>query len=149
VTGNHRIASYLNIEHNSLVGELTPLCFALIGAAAGFLWFNCFPARVFMGDTGSMAIGGCIAAVAICSKQEVVLIIAGGVFVMEAMSVMMQVGWFKISRKLYGTPRRLFQMTPIHHHFELKGWKESQVIVRFWILSVVCALIGLATLKLR
>jgi phospho-N-acetylmuramoyl-pentapeptide-transferase len=149
VTGNHRIASYLNIEHNSLVGELTPLCFALIGAAAGFLWFNCFPARVFMGDTGSMAIGGCIAAVAICSKQEVVLIIAGGVFVMEAMSVMMQVGWFKISRKLYGTPRRLFQMTPIHHHFELKGWKESQVIVRFWILSLLCAMIALGTLKLR
>lgn len=149
VTGNYRIASYLNIEHNPLVGELTPLCFALIGAAAGFLWFNCFPARVFMGDTGSMAIGGCIAAVAICSKQEVVLIIAGGVFVMEAMSVMLQVGWFKISRRLYGTPRRLFQMTPIHHHFELKGWKESQVIVRFWILSLLCAMIALGTLKLR
>ncbi len=149
VTGNYRIASYLNIEHNPLVGELTALCFALIGAAAGFLWFNCFPARVFMGDTGSMAIGGCLAAVAICCKQEVVLIIAGGVFVLEAMSVMLQVGWFKISRRLYGAPRRLFQMTPIHHHFELKGWKESQVIVRFWILGLLCAMVALGTLKLR
>ena len=149
VTGNVKIASYLNIDHNNYVGELVPLCFGLIGAAIGFLWFNCFPARVFMGDTGSMAIGGCLAAVAICCKQEVVLLIAGGVFVLEAMSVMLQVAWFKISRKLYGSPRRLFQMTPIHHHFELKGWKESQVIVRFWILSLICAMIALGTLKLR
>jgi phospho-N-acetylmuramoyl-pentapeptide-transferase len=96
-----------------------------------------------------MAIGGCLAAVAICCKQEVVLIIAGGVFVLEAMSVMLQVGWFKISRRLYGAPRRLFQMTPIHHHFELKGWKESQVIVRFWILGLLCAMIALGTLKMR
>lgn len=149
VTGNVKIAGYLNIEHNTLAGELVPVCFGLMGAAAGFLWFNCFPARVFMGDTGSMAIGGCIAAVAICCKQEVVLLIAGGVFVMEAMSVMLQVSWFKISRRLYGAPRRLFQMTPIHHHFELKGWKESQVIVRFWILSLLCAMMALGTLKLR
>lgn len=149
VTGHHGLAAYLNIEHNPIVGELVPLCFGLIGASVGFLWFNCFPARVFMGDTGSMAIGGCLAAVAICCKQEVVLIIAGGVFVLEAVSVMLQVGWFKISRKLYGSPRRLFQMTPIHHHFELKGWKESQVIVRFWILSLLCAMIALGTLKLR
>lgn len=149
VTGNVKVADYLNIEHNPYVGELMGLCFALIGASLGFLWFNCFPAKVFMGDTGSMAIGGCLAATAICCKQEVVLLIAGGVFVLEAMSVMMQVGWFKISRKLWGTPRRLFQMTPIHHHFELKGWKESQVIVRFWILSLLCAMIALGTLKLR
>ena len=99
-------------------------------------------------DTGSMAIGGCIAAVAICCKQEVVLLIAGGVFVMEAMSVMLQVSWFKISRKLYGKPRRLFQMTPIHHHFELLGWHESQVIIRFWILSIMLAMFGLALLKI-
>ena len=149
VTGNVKVADYLNIEHNPYVGELMGLCFALIGASLGFLWFNCFPAKVFMGDTGSMAIGGCLAATAICCKQEVVLLIAGGVFVLEAMSVMMQVGWFKISRRLWGTPRRLFQMTPIHHHFELKGWKESQVIVRFWILSLLCAMIALGTLKLR
>jgi phospho-N-acetylmuramoyl-pentapeptide-transferase len=149
VTGNFKVASYLNIEHNHYVGELMGLCFALIGAAVGFLWFNCFPAKVFMGDTGSMAIGGCLAAVAICCKQEVVLLLAGGVFVLEALSVMMQVSWFKITRKLYGTPRRLFQMTPIHHHFELKGWKESQVIVRFWILSLLCAMLALGTLKLR
>jgi phospho-N-acetylmuramoyl-pentapeptide-transferase len=149
VTGHVKIAAYLNIEHNTYVGELMVLCFSLIGASIGFLWFNCFPAKVFMGDTGSMAIGGCLAAVAICCKQEVVLLIAGGVFVIEAMSVMLQVSWFKISRKLYGTPRRLFQMTPIHHHFELKGWKESQVIVRFWILSLLGAMIALGTLKLR
>ena len=102
-----------------------------------------------MGDTGSMAIGGALGATAICCKQEMVLLIVGGVFVMEAMSVMLQVTWFKITRRIYGAPRRLFRMTPIHHHFELKGWKESQVIVRFWILSIVCAIVGLATLKLR
>jgi phospho-N-acetylmuramoyl-pentapeptide-transferase len=149
VTGNKDLAKYLLIEHNSFAGELVPVALGLVGACIGFLWFNCFPARVFMGDTGSMAIGGCIAATAICCKQEVVLLIVGGVFVMEATSVMLQISWFKISRKIYGEPRRLFRMTPIHHHFELKGWKESQVIVRFWILSIVCALIGVATLKLR
>ena len=148
-TGHAGIAGYLNISHDSLVGELTPVCLALTGAAIGFLWFNCYPARVFMGDTGSMAIGGCIAAVAICSRQELALVLVGGVFVVEALSVMIQRFWFKISRKLYGEGRRLFRMAPIHHHFELKGWKESQVIVRFWILSVCCALLGLATLKLR
>jgi phospho-N-acetylmuramoyl-pentapeptide-transferase len=149
VTGNKDLARYLLIEHNAYAGELVPVALGLVGACIGFLWFNCFPARVFMGDTGSMGIGGCIAATAICCKQEVVLLIVGGVFVMEAMSVMLQISWFKITRKIYGEPRRLFRMTPIHHHFELKGWKESQVIVRFWILSIVCALIGVATLKLR
>ena len=149
VTGHYQMAGYLNIEHNAYVGELTALCFALVGASAGFLWFNCYPARVFMGDTGSMAIGGCLAAVAICCKQELVLLIAGGVFVMEALSVMWQVSWFKLSRRRYGSPRRFFLMTPIHHHFELKGWKESQVIVRFWILSLLGAMIALGTLKLR
>lgn len=149
VTGHRVAAEHLLIAHNESAGELTPVCLALVGAAIGFLWFNCFPARVFMGDTGSMAIGGALGATAICCKQEVVLVIVGGVFVMEAASVMLQVTWFKITRKLYGEPRRLFRMTPIHHHFELKGWKESQVIVRFWILSVVCAILGLATLKLR
>jgi phospho-N-acetylmuramoyl-pentapeptide-transferase len=147
--GHSIAADYLNIRHSPLAGGLAPVALGLVGAAIGFLWFNAHPARVFMGDTGSMAIGGCIAMLAIASKQEIVLIIVGGVFVMEAMSVMMQVAWFKISRKLYGEPRRLFRMTPIHHHFELKGWKETQVIARFWIMSLMCALLGLATLKLR
>ena len=146
----HRIAAdYLKIAHDQDVGELAPAAMGLVGASLGFLWFNCHPARMFMGDTGSMAIGGCIASLAICCKQELALVIVGGVFVAEAMSVIMQVGWFKISRRLYGEPRRLFRMTPIHHHFELKGWKETQVIARFWIMSLICALLGLATLKLR
>lgn len=149
VTGHVEAARYLNLAHHPDVGELAPVALALVGAAIGFLWFNCHPARVFMGDTGSMAIGGCIASLAICSKQEIALLIVGGVFVIETASVMLQVGWFKVSRRLYGAPRRLFRMTPIHHHFELKGWKESQVIVRFWILSIVFAMLGLATLKLR
>lgn len=149
VAGHSVAADYLNIKHDSDVGELAPVALGLVGAALGFLWFNCHPARMFMGDTGSMAIGGCIASLAICSKQEVALVLVGGVFVAEAMSVILQVSWFKISRKIYGEPRRLFRMTPIHHHFELKGWKETQVITRFWIMSLMCALLGLATLKLR
>jgi phospho-N-acetylmuramoyl-pentapeptide-transferase len=115
---------------------------ALAGAAFGFLWFNCHPARVFMGDTGSLAIGGALGTAAICIKQELLLVIIGGVFVMEAMSVILQVGSFKLRRK------RIFRMSPIHHHFELAGWHESQVIVRFWILSIMLALFGLAILKI-
>ena len=149
VTGKEKLADYLLIEHNAQVVELAPVCLGLVGACLGFLWFNCYPARVFMGDTGSMAVGGCIAATAICCKQEVVLLLVGGVFVIEAMSVMLQVGWFKISRKLYGNPRRLFRMTPIHHHFELKGWSEPKIIVRFWIITILLALLTLSTLKLR
>jgi phospho-N-acetylmuramoyl-pentapeptide-transferase len=124
-------------------GELAVLCVALLGACLGFLWWNAHPARVFMGDTGSLAIGGMLGAVAICCKQELLLVIVGGVFVMEAMSVILQVASFKT------TGRRIFKMSPIHHHFELSGWKENTVIVRFWILSVLFALLGLATLKLR
>jgi phospho-N-acetylmuramoyl-pentapeptide-transferase len=112
-----------------------------VGAGFGFLWFNCPPARVFMGDTGSLAIGGGLGTAAICVKQELMLVIIGGVFVMEAMSVILQVGSFKLRKK------RIFAMSPIHHHFELRGWKESQVIVRFWILSIIFALAGLAVLK--
>jgi phospho-N-acetylmuramoyl-pentapeptide-transferase len=119
------------------------LCVALLGACLGFLWWNAYPARVFMGDTGSLAIGGMLGAVAICCKQELLLVIVGGVFVIEAMSVILQVASFKT------TGRRIFKMSPIHHHFELSGWKENTVIVRFWILSVFFALLGLATLKLR
>ena len=143
VAGNFRIAEYLQVPFYPFTGELTVVCAALIGAGLGFLWFNCHPAKVFMGDTGSLAIGGMIGVVAICCKQELLLVVVGGVFVIEAVSVILQVISFK------ATGRRIFAMSPIHHHFELMGWKENTVIVRFWILSGIFALLGLATLKLR
>ncbi len=149
VAGHEKIASYLQIPYYPFVGELCVVCMALVGASFGFLWFNCHPARVFMGDTGSLAIGGALGVVAICCKQELLLVVVGGVFVAEAMSVLIQRTYFKITKRMYGEGRRVFLMSPIHHHFELKGWKENTVIVRFWILSVMCALLGLATLKLR
>jgi phospho-N-acetylmuramoyl-pentapeptide-transferase len=141
--GNFRIAEYLQVPFYAFAGELTVVCSALIGAGLGFLWFNCHPAKVFMGDTGSLAIGGMIGVVAICCKQELLLVVVGGVFVIEAVSVILQVISFK------ATGKRIFAMSPIHHHFELVGWKENTVIVRFWILSGIFALLGLATLKLR
>src|SRR5216110_735900 len=141
--GNFRIAEYLQVPFYAFSGELTVICAALVGAGLGFLWFNCHPAKVFMGDTGSLAIGGMIGVVAICCKQELLLVVVGGVFVIEAVSVILQVISFK------ATGRRIFAMSPIHHHFELVGWKENTVIVRFWILSGIFALLGLATLKLR
>lgn len=147
--GNEGIATYLQIPYYPFVGELTVVCMALVGASFGFLWFNCHPAKVFMGDTGSLAIGGMLGVIAICCKQELLLVVVGGVFVIEAISVLIQRTVFKITKKLKGEGRRVFLMSPIHHHFELKGWKENTVIVRFWILSVMFALLGLATLKLR
>jgi phospho-N-acetylmuramoyl-pentapeptide-transferase len=141
--GNFRIAEYLQVPFYPFAGELTVVCSALIGAGLGFLWFNCFPAKVFMGDTGSLSIGGMIGVVAICCKQELLLVLVGGVFVIEAVSVILQVMSFKL------TGKRIFVMSPLHHHFELTGWKENTVIVRFWILSIIFALLGLATLKLR
>jgi phospho-N-acetylmuramoyl-pentapeptide-transferase len=141
--GNFRIAEYLQVPFYPFTGELTVVCAALVGAGLGFLWFNCYPAKVFMGDTGSLALGGMIGIVAICCKQELLLMVVGGVFVIEAVSVILQVISFQL------TGRRIFAMSPIHHHFELVGWKENTVIVRFWILSGVFALLGLATLKLR
>lgn len=141
--GNVKIAQYLQIPFMQFSGELAVICMALVGAALGFLWWNCHPARVFMGDTGSLAIGGLLGVVAIASKQELLLALIGGVFVLEAGSVILQVASFKL------TGKRIFKMSPLHHHFELSGWKESTVIVRFWILSIVFALLGLATLKLR
>jgi phospho-N-acetylmuramoyl-pentapeptide-transferase len=141
--GNFRVAEYLAVPFYPFTAELTVVCSALIGAGFGFLWFNCYPAKVFMGDTGSLAIGGLIGVVAICCKQELLLVVVGGVFVIEAVSVILQVLSFKL------TGRRIFAMSPIHHHFELIGWKENTVIVRFWILSGIFALLGLATLKLR
>ncbi len=142
-TGNAVVAKYLQIPHNVFVSELTVVCMALAGAGLGFLWFNAHPARVFMGDTGSLSIGGLLAIVAICCKQELLLIVVGGIFVIEALSVIIQVVSFKT------TGKRVFKMSPIHHHFELMGWKENTVIVRFWIMSLIFALLGLATLKLR
>lgn len=141
--GHINIATYLQIPFVQFSGELTVVCMALVGAALGFLWWNCHPARVFMGDTGSLAIGGLLGVIAISAKQELLLALIGGVFVLEAGSVILQVASFKL------TGRRIFKMSPLHHHFELSGWKESTVIVRFWILSLIFAFLGLATLKLR
>ena len=141
--GNFRLAEYLQVPFYPFTGELTVVCSALVGAGLGFLWFNCHPAKVIMGDTGALAIGGMVGVVAICCKQELLLAVVGGVFVIEAASVILQVLSFKL------TGKRIFAMSPIHHHFELTGWKENTVIVRFWILSAIFALLGLATLKLR
>lgn len=143
ICGNANYSEYLGVAHHTLANELPIVAMALAGACVGFLWFNAHPARMFMGDTGSLALGGCIATLAIGCKQEIVLGLVGGVFVMEAMSVILQVISFKKRGK------RIFRMAPIHHHFELGGWHENQVIVRFWILSLFFAFLGLATLKLR
>jgi len=144
IAGNRNLAGYLQVPHVVGAAELTVVCAALIGACLGFLWFNCHPAQVFMGDTGSLALGGLIGAIAWMIKQELVLVIVGGVFVMEAGSVVLQVA----SYRLRGG-KRIFRMSPLHHHFELGGWPETKVTTRFWILSVIFALLGLATLKLR
>ena len=141
--GNFRIAEYLQVPFYPFAGELTVVCSALIGAGLGFLWFNCYPAKVFMGDTGSLAIGGMIGVVAICCKQELLLVVVGGVFVIEAVSVILQVMSFKL------TGKRIFVMSPLHHHFELTGWKENTVIVRFWILSIIFALLGLGDTEIE
>lgn len=143
VAGNLKIATYLQIPHNPYSGELAIVSMALAGAALGFLWWNCHPARVFMGDTGSLAIGGTLGVLAISCKQEILLILVGGIFVAEALSVILQVASFKL------TGRRIFKMSPLHHHFELSGWKESTVTIRFWIMAIILGIIGLATLKLR
>ncbi len=143
LTGNINFASYLSIPYVSGVGELVVFCGALVGAGLGFLWFNTYPAQVFMGDVGALALGAALGIVAVLVRQELVLLIMGGVFVMETVSVILQVASFKL------TGRRIFRMAPLHHHFELKGWPEPRVIVRFWIITVVLVLIGLATLKVR
>jgi phospho-N-acetylmuramoyl-pentapeptide-transferase len=142
-TGNANIAKYLQVHYVVGAGELAILCGALIGAGLGFLWFNAPPAMIFMGDTGSLALGGMLGSIAVATKHEIVLVIVGGLFVLETLSVVIQVVSFKL------TGRRVFRMAPLHHHFEQKGWQEATVVVRFWIISVVLALIGLATLKLR
>jgi phospho-N-acetylmuramoyl-pentapeptide-transferase len=149
LAGNVKAAAYLQIPFVPGAGELTVFCAALLGAGLGFLWFNCHPAQVFMGDTGSLALGGAFGIVAVLVHQPFVLVIAGGVFVAEAVSVILQKGWFKFTRLRTGTGRRIFLMAPLHHHFEKKGWHESQVVMRFFILCVLCAVVALATLKLR
>jgi phospho-N-acetylmuramoyl-pentapeptide-transferase len=143
VAGNVKLAEYLQVPHVPGAGEVSVFCGALVAAGLGFLWFNAYPAQMFMGDVGSLSLGAALGTVALISKQELVLVVAGGVFVAEAMSVILQVASYKIRR------RRIFRMAPIHHHFELLGWPEPQIIVRFWILSVLCALMALSTLKLR
>jgi len=149
LAGNARAAGYLQIPYVAGAGELTVFCSAMIGAGLGFLWFNCHPAQVFMGDTGSLALGGALGIIAVLIHQPLVLLIAGGVFVMEAASVIIQTGWFRFTRRRYGTGRRVFLMAPIHHHFEKKGWYESQVVIRFYILCAICAVVALSTLKIR
>lgn len=143
LAGNFKAAAYLQIPYFSHSGELAVVSLALTGASLGFLWWNCHPAKVFMGDTGSLAIGGLLGILAICCKQELLLAIVGGVFVAEALSVILQVASFKL------TGKRIFRMSPLHHHFELSGWKENTVTVRFWIMAIVLGLLGIATLKLR
>jgi len=150
VASNAKIASYLLIPHVDGAGELTVFCAAMIGAGLGFLWFNCHPAQVFMGDTGSLALGGVLGIIAVLIHQPLILVIAGGVFVMEAMSTMIQTMWFKWTRYRCGTGQRVFLMAPIHHHFEKKGWYESQVVMRFYILCILCAVVALiCALKIR
>jgi phospho-N-acetylmuramoyl-pentapeptide-transferase len=149
IAGNARLSLYLSIPYVAGAGELTVFCAAMIGAGLGFLWFNCHPAQIFMGDTGSLALGGALGIVAVLIHQPLVLVIAGGVFVAEALSVLLQTTYFKYTRKHYGEGRRIFLMAPLHHHFEKKGWHESQVVIRFYILGIVCAVVALSTLKIR
>ncbi|UCE23905.1 MAG: phospho-N-acetylmuramoyl-pentapeptide-transferase [Candidatus Zixiibacteriota bacterium] len=144
VTGRADFSAYLQIDYLAGAGELSIFCGAAVGAALGFLWFNTHPAEVFMGDTGSLSLGGALGAIAILLKKELLLVIIGGVFVIEALSVILQVGSYRFRHK-----KRIFKMAPIHHHFELAGWPESKVVVRFWILGALCALLTLATLKVR
>jgi phospho-N-acetylmuramoyl-pentapeptide-transferase len=149
VMGNVVYSKYLLFPHIPGAGELLVFCSAMSGAGLAFLWFNTHPAQVFMGDVGALALGGALGTVAVIVRQEVVLFVMGGVFVVETLSVMLQVTWFKYTKRRFGEGRRIFKMAPLHHHFELSGWKETQVVVRFWIITLMLVLIGLSTLKLR
>ncbi|MEO0465306.1 MAG: phospho-N-acetylmuramoyl-pentapeptide-transferase [Pseudomonadota bacterium] len=149
LTGNFIFAGYLGIQFAPGTGEIAVILGAMIGAGMGFLWFNAYPAQVFMGDTGSLGLGALLGVVAVAVKHEFALVVIGGLFVLEALSVILQVSWFKITRKLTGEGKRIFAMAPLHHHFQKKNWPETRVVVRFWILSVLFSLAGLATLKLR
>lgn len=149
VAGHLYFSKYLGIPYVAGAGELMVFCAAMAGAGLGFLWFNAYPAEVFMGDVGALALGAALGAVAVIVRQEIVLFIMGGVFVMETFSVAIQVLYFKYTKKLTGTGKRIFLMAPLHHHYEQKGWKETQVVVRFWIITMMLVLVGLSTLKLR
>ncbi|MFZ6798653.1 phospho-N-acetylmuramoyl-pentapeptide-transferase [Undibacterium sp. Di24W] len=149
LTGHAGYSKYLLIPYISGAGELLIFCGAMAGAGLAFLWFNAHPAQVFMGDVGALALGGALGTVAVIVRQEVVLFIMGGIFVVETFSVMLQVTYFKFTKKKYGVGKRLFLMAPLHHHFEQKGWKETQVVVRFWIVTMLLVLVGLSSLKLR
>ena len=149
LSSDKRWATYLDLTHRPEAAELTVFCGAMAGASLGFLWYNAPPAEVFMGDVGSLAIGGALGTVAVLTKQEFMLLMVGGVFVIEALSVMLQVGVFKMTKRTTGTGRRLFKMTPLHHHFEMQDWKESKIVFRFLILAILFALLSLSTLKLR
>ena len=149
VTGSAVFSKYLLLPHIPGSGELLIFCSAMAGAGLAFLWFNTHPAQVFMGDVGALALGGALGTVAVIVRQEIVLSIMGGIFVVEALSVMLQVSYFKYTRKKFGVGRRLLRMAPLHHHFEKLGWKETQVVVRFWIVTMLLCLVGLSTLKLR
>src|SRR6476620_2350687 len=149
ITGSSVYSRYLLFPYIPGAGELLVFCAAMAGSGLAFLWFNAHPAQVFMGDVGALALGGALGTIAVITRQEIVLGIMGGVFVAEALSVMAQVAWFKYTRKKYGEGRRFFRMAPLHHHFEKSGWKETQVVVRFWIITMLLCLIGLASLKLR
>jgi phospho-N-acetylmuramoyl-pentapeptide-transferase len=149
VVGSAVYSKYLLFPHIPGAGELTIFCAAMAGAGLAFLWFNAHPAQVFMGDVGALSLGGALGTVAVITRQEIVLGIMGGIFVVEALSVMAQVGWFKFTKKKFGTGRRILLMAPLHHHFEKKGWNETQVTVRFWIVTMLLCLIGLASLKIR
>ena len=149
IAGNIRMAEYLQVPYVQGAGELSVFCAAMVGAGLGFLWFNCHPAQVFMGDTGSLSLGGALGIIAVLIHQPLVLVIAGGVFVIEAGSVLLQTTYFKYTRRKTGTGQRIFLMAPLHHHFEKKGWHESQVVLRFYILGILCAVMALSTLKVR
>jgi len=149
VMGNAIYAKYLLFPYIPGAGELMIFCGAMGGAGLAFLWYNTHPAQVFMGDVGALALGGALGTIAVIVRQEIVLFVMGGIFVAETFSVMLQVFWFKVTKKHYGVGRRIFRMAPLHHHFELGGWKETQVVVRFWIITILLVLIGLSSLKLR
>ena len=149
VTGSSVFSKYLLFPHIPGSGELLIFCAAMAGAGLAFLWFNAHPAQVFMGDVGALALGGALGTIAVITRQEIVLGIMGGIFVAETLSVMLQVSWFKYTKKKYGEGRRIFKMAPLHHHFEKSGWTETQVVIRFWIITMLLCLVGLASLKLR
>jgi phospho-N-acetylmuramoyl-pentapeptide-transferase len=149
VTGSSVYSKYLLFPYIPGSGELMIFCAAMAGAGLAFLWFNTHPAQVFMGDVGALALGAALGTIAVIVRQEIVLAIMGGIFVVEALSVMLQVTYFKYTKKKYGEGRRILKMAPLHHHFEKSGWKETQVVVRFWIITMLLCLVGLSTLKLR